>query len=120
MESEEWKPVPFAPYTSYYEVSNMGRVKSLTRNCVNAKGQIYKRSERLLHPQTNVKSGHQQVMLNVHGFYRQFNLHRLVAITFVPNPDNCPYVLHKDGNRANNKAQNLEWCDEFNITIRKK
>lgn len=49
--------------------------------------------------------GYRRVRL--HG--KTFKVHRLVAEAFVPNPDNLPYVLHKDGNRENNHYTNLEW-----------
>ena len=42
---------------------------------------------------------------------KTFKVHRLVATAFIPNPDNLPYVLHKDGNRENNVYTNLEWSD---------
>jgi hypothetical protein len=39
-------------------------------------------------------------------------VHRLVAETFIPNPDNLPYIKHKDGNKENNRADNLEWVSK--------
>lgn len=45
------------------------------------------------------------------GKRRNYRIHRLVAETFIPNPDNLPMVNHKDENKLNNEASNLEWCD---------
>lgn len=68
-------------------------------------------------PDSHPASWHQIATYNGKGYRRvrlqgkTFKVHRLVAEAFVPNPDNLPYVLHKDGDRENNHYTNLEWSD---------
>ena len=63
------------------------------------------------------KDGYLRVNLSKDGkAYTRF-VHRLVAITYLPNPDNLPLVNHKDENKKNNNVENLEWCTQwYNIT----
>lgn len=56
------------------------------------------------------KTQHQRVILTKNGKRKQHQVHRLVAIAFIPNPDKLPFVNHKDCNPTNNHASNLEWC----------
>jgi carboxypeptidase C (cathepsin A) len=55
------------------------------------------------------KMGRVQLYKNNKG-YKHFQIHRLVAMAFIPNPDNLPQINHKDENKANNRVDNLEWC----------
>lgn len=91
---EIWKPV--SGFEGLYEVSNIGRVRSLTR---------YKK---VIKPHI-INTGYYQYQLWHKGKYRVAFAHRLVAQAFVPNPDNKPYVNHKDENKLNNSFDNLEW-----------
>lgn len=97
---EIWKDIK--GYEGYYEVSNLGRVKRIGKtNCL--KSAIR-------------KDGYEQVALCVNNILKSYAIHRLVAIAFIPNPNNLPQVNHKDENKLNNCVENLEWCtQEYNI-----
>ena len=95
---EIWKDV--VGYEGLYQVSNLGRVKSLTRKNV--------KQDRLLTPTNN--NGYYCVSLLKNKKRKFCLIHRLVAKTFVENPDNKKEVNHIDGNKKNNRANNLEWC----------
>ena len=87
-----------------YSVFPDGLVVSLDRD--GARGYIVKGKE--LKPYLN-GTGYARVSLNLEGKSKDYFVHRLVAKYFVPNPDNLPVVNHKDGNKLNNHADNLEW-----------
>lgn len=92
---EEWRPVK--GYEGLYEVSNMGRVKSLHRS----QGIILKQG---------TSHGYMKVGLHKNGTCSTKKVHRLVATAFIRNPNNYEFVNHKDGNKKNNTVDNLEWC----------
>lgn len=98
---EVWKPVN--SFEDYYEVSNLGNVRSKTR--ITNDGKVIK--GRLLSPST---SRYSTVQLYKCNKATNCMIHRLVAQAFVPNPNNLKEVNHIDGNRLNNRADNLEWC----------
>jgi hypothetical protein len=92
---EEWKDI--AGYELYYQISNIGQVKRKDT------GKILK---------NNIRNGYEYVTLCVNGQRKKFYVHRLVAIAFIPNPKSYEQVNHKDGNKSNNKVDNLEWCTQ--------
>lgn len=100
MEQEIWKPV--IGYEGLYEVSNFGNVDSLNYNHTN------KRKRRI---QREGRGGYMYVNLHKGGKTVTKKTHRLVAEAFIPNPHNLPQVNHKDENKLNNRADNLEWCN---------
>ena len=105
---EEWKDIP--NYEGYYQVSNFGRVKSLCRVIHRNKVGSVTVPERIL-KQTD-SFGYKYVSLNKKDAYKRCRVHRLVACAFIPNPYNLPQVNHKDEDTSNNRADNLEWCDQ--------
>ena len=107
---EIWKSV--SGYEGLYEVSSLGRIKSLHRSSLSN----YKPGK-ILHPTKNIRSGYMSVMLTKNGVHTRCYVHRIVASAFLPNPDNLPQVNHKDQNRQNNVLGDLEWCSlSYNVT----
>ena len=94
---EEWRDIP--GYESFYQVSNLGNVRSIRFNKVR-----------------NMKSwdshGYRAVELCINNNRYIVGVHQLVALAFIPNPENKPEVNHKDRNRSNNNVENLEWVTQ--------
>lgn len=99
MEPEIWKPI--VGWEKYYEVSNLGRVRSL---------HIRKSKNPIMPIFSNVQRGYMQVLLQANKYRKTYKVHRLVATAFIPNSENKPQVNHINGNKIDNRADNLEWC----------
>lgn len=93
---EVWKDI--IGYKGLYQVSSQGRVKHIKYH-----------KERMVALVLNEK-GYLRVQLWKDRKHKTFRVHRLVAQTFIPNPDNLPEVNHKDECKTNNTVENLEWC----------
>ena len=96
---EEWKDI--AGYEGLYQVSNLGRVKSLRNNKM--------RKEKIFKVKKNT-TGYLYLSLYKNNVGKNYLLHRLVAKAFLKNPKNYPCINHKDENKENNNINNLEWC----------
>lgn len=105
---EVWKPV--LGYEGAYEVSNLGRVRSLPRKVGSRRGHLRSIPGKLKDGSVSERTGYRSVHLYRSQKLRNVSVHRLVADAFIPNPDGLPQVNHKDGNKLNNEASNLEWC----------
>lgn len=91
-----WKPLIINNQETLYEISEYGDIRNIQRN-------------KILKPQTT-QYGYKRIILSVNKKPKNFNVHRLVAQTFLEeNVNNLPYVNHKDGNKENNHYSNLEW-----------
>lgn len=107
-----WKPIP--DYEGLYEVSNLGKVRSLDRTLTNKRngveyscfypGKVLKEDIR-----TYGELQYRFVALSKNNRRYNVGIHRLVASAFIPNEENKPFVNHKDNNGLNNNVDNLEW-----------
>lgn len=111
-ELESW--IDIKGYEGLYQVSNLGRVRSLDRG-------MYVRQDRYPKPRWVNRKGkilkvyyngtdRQMVILYDHGLPKNHSVHRLVAEHFLPNPNNYPVVNHINHNHHDNRVTNLEWC----------
>lgn len=105
MKNEIWKDV--VGYEGLYQVSSLGRVKSYAR-LVKCKSGYRKQPSKIL---TNCFDGsYYHVTLFRDSKRKMVLVHQIVAIAFIPNPQNKKTINHKDGNKLNNKVENLEWA----------
>lgn len=93
---EIWKDIP--NYENLYLASNLGRIKSISNP----------KRIKILKPSIS-NGGYQKIQLYKGGKCKTLYVHRLIALTFIPNPNNKEEVNHIDGNKFNNNANNLEW-----------
>ena len=113
IEEEVWKDIP--DFEGFYQVSDKGRVRSLDREVWSEKrGAFYSRKGKVLKPMESEGYLNVTVWKNCKPIIK--GTHRLVAETFIPNPEKLEYVNHKDENKKNNMLENLEWCTpKYNV-----
>src|SRR5574344_917934 len=113
---EEWRDV--VGYEGYYQVSNLGRVKSIERKiCLETRNVRCSKtiSSRIL-KQAEYRNGYLKVVLSKNGIHENKLVHRLVMESFKKDRNLSYQVNHKDENKKNNNIDNLEWCtNSYNI-----
>lgn len=106
---EIWRDIK--GFEGYYQISNLGNIKGLDRKVKSSKSKSGFRLVKSKPIATHIdKYGYVSVRLRKEGKTKAFTIHRLVAIAFIPNPNNYPSINHIDENKLNNNVQNLEWC----------
>lgn len=108
MAKEIWKPIK--GWEGLYEISNLGRVKSISRICNADKGFHKNRTlkERILKPY-KTRKGYLTVGLSNNGYKKFYLVHVLIAQAFIPNPENKPFIDHINTIKDDNRIENLRW-----------
>lgn len=106
---ETWKDIP--GYERIYEASNLGRVRThINKTTRTKKHGVRKWKQRVLKQKTD-KNGYKRVTLWKDNKSKDFLVHRLVALAFIPLVDGKDCINHVDGNPSNNNVENIEWCN---------
>jgi hypothetical protein len=116
MQTEIWKPI--SGYNGYYEVSNLGRVRSITRKIERTdpnditKKRLFTYKGKLV-PFWLTKKGYCRLTICINGICKKYLVHRLVADAFIPNNENKLQVNHINCVKTDNRVENLEWVTNY-------
>lgn len=112
-ENEIW--LPLKGYENHYQVSNLGRVRSIDR-IIPARGSFRRHKGVIKSATPHYKNKYLSVLLKVNQVEKRVFVHRIVAEHFIPNPENKPEVNHKRGDKNDNRAISLEWVTALENT----
>lgn len=108
MKNEVWKKIP---YSDEYEVSNYGRIRHMYENRYDINTKKIKKIKKIKYLKPIKRCGYERIRIYENrNKFKTYQVHKLVAEAFIPNPNNYPIINHKDFNRSNNHVDNLEWC----------
>jgi len=106
---EIWKDIE--GFEGLYQVSNLGKIRSLDKWVNNKYGTKTFKKGRVLKNSLIKSTGYYRVSLSKDNSFISKSVHQIVAKAFLKNPNNYTQINHKDENKSNNSADNLEWCD---------
>lgn len=113
LSQEYWRDIP--QWEGFYQASTLGRIRSIDR-WVDQNGMKPRFYRGLILSAVSDKDGYLRVSLHKSGYSQMFTIHRLVALSFISNPNNYSEINHKDEIKTNNRVDNLEWCTvEYNL-----
>lgn len=112
---EEWKDV--IGFEGLYQVSSLGKLKSLSRDFIGKTGRKYKRNGCVRKCFHDAKRGYMKAFLYKNGQNYSMSIHRLVAMAFIHNPQLKPCINHKNGVHSDNRVENLEWVTYSENTV---
>lgn len=105
-QTEIWKPA--VGLEDYYMISNIGRIKSVERIVVHSDGRKRKIGGKILKTSIN-RNGYECIRISCNRQKRELKIHRMVALAFIPNIENKPYIDHINTIRNDNRVENLRW-----------
>ncbi len=104
---ETWKGI--LGYNKY-QVSNLGKIRKMSYKNYMERNSCFRTYKEILMTPATDRDGYLRVGLRRNGKRKHFYLHRVIAQTFIPNPENKPCINHKNGIKDDNRIKNLEWC----------
>lgn len=112
LKNEEWRDIPLAELKGRYQVSDLGRVRSL--DYYSHINHWFRLNKGRIRKTVTGKDGYVRIVIIYEGKSISYLIHRLVALAFVenPNPEEYDVVNHRDETRNNNRSKNLEWCTQ--------
>lgn len=111
LENEVWRDIPLEEFSGRYQVSSLGRIKSLNYYCKNSIGDSYKMVKGRIRKLTKHNSGYKMIGVCINGKNKNYLVHRIVALSFLPEVEGKNQINHIDENKENNRVSNLEWCN---------